>query len=140
MTVYFRSKDLVITDQVIRFRIVKGWQICVIAGLSDFGIVRHHPPADRRSWGLGWSALPVTFLASRLGGWLLVVAALTLVVACAWFVADCRLARRRASAQLWARRQGSAVLLFELPSRDFEAACRALRRVLERQEDERHDR
>jgi hypothetical protein len=135
MTVYFRSPELVITDRLIKVRVSNGWQVWVIAGLNDFGIVRNEPPADRRSWGLGWSALVGTVLVSRLGGWLLLLAALLMTLACGWFVAGYRQARQRASSQLWAWHRGVPVLVFELPNRDFGAACRALRRVLDRRED-----
>ncbi|MFI5895504.1 DUF6232 family protein [Actinoplanes sp. NPDC051513] len=138
MTVYFRSADLVITEKLIRVRVPYGWQVWVVADLRDFGQVRHEPPADRRSWGLGAPALVLVFVAWPVGGWVLPAAVLLLVAACVWYAADCRDARRRASSQLWASHRARAVMVFERPDREFDAACRALRRVLDRLEDEGH--
>ena len=135
MTVYFRSADLVITEKLIKARVRCGWQVWVIADLRDFGVVRRDPVADRRSWGLGGPALVLVFVAGRHGGWSLLAAATLLAAAVAWYAADCRSARRRASSQLWASRWGAAVLVFERPNGEFDAACRALCRVLDRRED-----
>ncbi|HEX5198513.1 MAG TPA: DUF6232 family protein [Actinoplanes sp.] len=135
MTVYFRSADLVITEKLIRVRVTGGWRIWVIADLRDFGQVRHEPPVDRRSWGLGAPALVLVFATSRLGGWSLSAAAGLLAAACLWYAIDCRRARRRATAQLWATRRGASVLIFERPEIQFAAACRGLCRALDRLED-----
>jgi hypothetical protein len=135
VTVYFRSPDLVITERLIRVRVPCGWQVWVIADLRDFGVVRRDPSADRRSWGLGGPALVLMFVAGRQGVWLLLAAVLVLAAAAAWYAADCRSARRRASSQLWASRRGAAVLVFERPAGEFDAACRALRRVLDHRAD-----
>lgn len=136
MSVYFRSVNLVITEKLIRVRVPHGWQVWVIADLSDFGQVRLDAPADRRSWGLGAPALVLVFVTGRLGGWPLILAAVLLAVACCWYATDCSAARRRACAQLWATRQGVSVLIFERPNREFAAACRGLSRALHRLEDE----
>jgi hypothetical protein len=140
MAIYFRSSVVVITDQLIKVRVPRGWRVWVISDLSDFGMVCPELPVAFRAWGLGWSALVVMVLASRLRGWLLGLAALLVALAGAWFVVSRRWAARRLTPQLWARRRGTAVFLFELPARDFDAACRALRRVLDRHDDERHRR
>lgn len=137
MTVYFRSAGLVITEQLIRVRVPGGWQVWVIADLHDFRACRRPAAADRRSWGLGGPALVLVIVASPLGGWLLPIAVLLFAAACAWYGADCRTARRRARSQLWAIRWGASVLVFERPDREFDAARRALVRVLERVEDGR---
>jgi hypothetical protein len=135
MTVYFRSPDVVITDQLIKVRVRNGWQIWVIGDLGGFGIARNGPSPDRRSWGLGWTALVSVFLTSRLGGRMLLIAVTLMVLACGWLLATSRRARRRASSQLWAHRRGVPVLVFERPNREFDAACRALRRVLDSRAD-----
>lgn len=135
MTVYFRSVGLVITEKLIRVRIPQGWQVWVIADLRDFRQVRREPSADRRSWSLGGPALVLVFVAGPRGGWFLLGSVLLFLAACAWYAADRRAARQRASAQLWATRRGVAVLLFERPNHEFDAACRGLRRVLERLDD-----
>jgi hypothetical protein len=136
MTVYYRTPELVITHQLIKVRVPHGWQIWVIADLRGFGIARTEPSPDRRSWGLGSTALVSVFLASRLGGRLLLIVAALLMLAICWSVATARQARRRATSQLWAQRRGMPVLVFERPDREFDAACRALRRVLDRRADE----
>lgn len=135
MAVFYRSVDLVITEKLIRVRIPHGWQVWVVADLRDFRLVRRVPSADRRSWGLGGPALVLVFVAGARGGWFLLGPMLLFLVACVWYAADCRAARRRASGQLWATRSGVSVLIFERPNREFDAACRGLRRVLERIED-----
>jgi hypothetical protein len=132
LTVYFRSAGLVITERLIRVRIPGGWQVWVIADLHDFRAYRLSSAADRRSWALGGPALVLVLLSSRLGGWLLLTAVLLFAAACAWYAADCRAARRRACSRLCAVRRGVWVLLFQLPNQEFDAACRGLRRVLER--------
>jgi len=121
-----------ITEQLISVRVPRGWQVWVIADLQDFHACRHRAAADRRSWCLGGPALVLVLATSHLGGWLLPSGVLLLAAACVWYAADCRVARRRACAQLWAVLWGVSVLVFELPNRDFDAACRALRRVFER--------
>ena len=132
MTVYFRSAELMITEQAISVRDPRGWQVWTIADLQDFRVCHLAAAADRRSWCLGGPALVLVLAAGPLGGWFLPGGALLFATACAWYVADCRSARRRASAQLWATNWGTSVLVFELPKGDFDAACRALRRVFER--------
>jgi len=136
MTVYFRSAGLVINERLIRVRIPRGWQVWVITDLRDFRAYRLSSAAGRRSWCVGGPALVLVVVTSRLGGWLLPIAVLLFAAACAWYVADCRAAKRRACSQLWAMRRGVSVLVFELPNQQFDAASRALRRVLERHEDE----
>jgi len=123
-----------ITEQVIRVRVPRGWQVWPIADLRDFRACRLSAPAGRRSWCLGGPVLVLVLggVTSPLGGWLLPVTVLLFAAACAWYAADRRAARRRASSQLWATSWGVSVLVFELPNRDFDAACRALRRVFER--------
>jgi hypothetical protein len=135
VTVFYRSVDLVITEKLIRARVPRGWQVWVIADLRDFRLVRREPSADRRSWALGGPALVLVFVAGPRGGWFLLGSVLLFLAACAWYAADCSAARRLASAQLWATRRGVSVLVFERPNREFDAACRGLRRVLERIED-----
>jgi hypothetical protein len=135
MTVYFRSADMVITEQLIRVRIPRGWQVWVIADLHDFRACHRPAAADRRSWCLGGPALVLVVAASRLGGWLLPIAVLLVATACAWYATDRRAARRRARSQLWAVRWGVSVLVFECPDHEFDAARRALVRVFERVED-----
>jgi len=135
MTVYFRSPALVITERLIRVRVPLGWQVWVISDLRDFGICRRPSPATRRSWLLGGSALVLAVLTVRPHPRLLPIALLLLVAACVWYVIDRRAARRRASSQLWATRRGASIMVFERPDREFDAACRALRRVLQTMQD-----
>jgi hypothetical protein len=134
MTIYFRSAGLLITEQLIRVRIPYGWQAWVITDLSNVRAHRLSSAADRRSWLVGGPALVLVVVASPLGGWLLPIAVLLFGAACAWYAADCRAAHRRACSQLWAMHWGVSVLVFQRPNREFDAACRALRRVLERLE------
>jgi hypothetical protein len=136
MTVYFRSASLVITGRLIRVRIPHGWQVWVITDLHEYRAYRIATPAGRRSWCLGGPALVLVVVTSPLGGWLLPIGVLLFASACAWYAADCRAARRRACSQLWAMRWGVSVLVFERPNREFDAAWRALRRVLERRGDD----
>jgi len=131
MTVYFRSSALVITERLIRVRVRRGWRVWVISDLRDFGTCRRPSSTPRRSWLLGGPALVLVLAASRLEARLLPIGVLLLAVACIWYAADRRAARRRASSQLWAVRGGMSVLVFERPNREFDAACRALRRVLQ---------
>jgi hypothetical protein len=138
MAIYFRSPEVVITDRLIKVRIPQGWRVWVIGDLSGFGIVSRESPSVRLNWGLGWSALVVLVLASQLRGWLVVLVTFLLLLAGASFVVGRRRASQRARSQLWARRDGRLVLVFELRARDFHAACRALRRVLDRRDDVRH--
>jgi hypothetical protein len=139
MAIYFRSSEVVITDRLIKVRVPQGWRVWVIADLGAFGVVSAESPSERRNWGLGWSALLMAVLASQLRGWLAVGATLLLVLTCGWLVIARHRAGQRVRSQLCARRDNRLVLVFELPLHDFNAACRALRRVLERRDDERHD-
>ncbi len=137
MTVYFRSPRLVITERTIRVRIPGGWQVWVIDGLTGFGTARADAPVSRWNWGLGFSGVVGIVLAVQLRGWALVLPFVILLVIIGWYVlADHRI-RRSATAQMWARRRGVPVLLYELPEREFDAAARALRRVLDRRDEER---
>src|SRR5690349_24005415 len=89
MTVYFRSADLMITEQVIRVRVPRGWQVWPIADLQDFRACRLSAAAGRRSWCLGGPALLLVLVGvtSPLGGWLLPATVLLLAAACAWYAA-----------------------------------------------------
>ncbi|MFG1604349.1 DUF6232 family protein [Actinoplanes sp. NPDC049265] len=135
MTVYYRSRRVVITEKLVKVRIDRGWQLWVIAELNGFSVVHDDPPWTTGMWALGSSAIVVGLLATQLGGWALPLALVVFALATAVAIIERRRARASSCSQLQAGYKGTGVVVFELPRPEFDAACRGLIRAIERNED-----
>ncbi|MEV7628194.1 DUF6232 family protein [Actinoplanes sp. NPDC089786] len=135
MTVYYRSRHVVITEKLVKVRVDHGWRLWVVAELRGCTVQHDDLPWTTGLWALGSSAIVVGLVATRLGGWALPLALIVFAVAVAVAIIERRRARARSCSELRATYKGQDVVVFELPRREFDAACRGLIRAIERRED-----